>query len=109
MHEKDSDYERPSWPLIQAVPFPASGAPFVAFKGAGQLTGWSIRESTGAAPARVDIISSDLTNGTLIATIPLLQGAGDTQIIGLPGIEVSDITLNVAAGSVIGALWVAAY
>lgn len=99
--------EGSSFPPFQAIPFPASGAGFVAFHGHGYLMGWSIRESTGGAPARADIINGDLTNGALVATIPLLAGAADHESLGIPGIEVSDVFVNVAAGSVVGAIWVA--
>lgn len=96
-----------SFPPFQAIPVPVSVAGFVAFHGHGYLMGWSLRESTGGAPARVDIINGDLTNGALVATIPLLAGAGDHESLGIPGIEVSDVFINVAAGSISGALWIA--
>lgn len=68
------------------------------------LAGWSLRETTGAAPAQVEFTSG----GNPVAESSMLANASDTHFVGNNGVIIaSDVTLNVISGSVRGAVYVA--
>lgn len=67
------------------------------------LVGWSLRETTGAAVAEVELSSG----GNPIAESSVGDGGSDTHIMSGMGINVrSDITLTVISGSVRGAVYI---
>lgn len=67
------------------------------------LVGWSIRETTGAAIAEIELSSG----GNPIAESSVGDGGSDTHIMSGMGIRVqSDITLTVIAGSIRGAIYI---
>lgn len=68
------------------------------------LAGWSLRETTGAAPAQVEFTSG----GSPVGESSMLANGSDTHWLGDHGIGVhGDVTLNVVSGSVRGAVYVA--
>lgn len=67
------------------------------------LVGWSLRETTGAATAEVELSSG----GNPIGESSIGNGGSDTRIMSGMGVLVrSDITLTVISGSVRGAIYI---
>jgi len=76
--------------------------------GAIRLGGWSVIETTGAAPATVELWDGSATGGATVALITLAAGAALTNPLPGHGVLItSNLFLNVIAGSVRGAIWVA--
>lgn len=72
------------------------------------LAGWSLRETTGAAVAQVDLLDGGDTGGVLIASISLAAGASDARTFGGHLLTVQNgLFVAVNAGSITGALWFA--
>lgn len=71
----------------------------------GRLVGWSIRETSGAAPATVTIYDGREATANILAVVNLLAGVSST--IGLPGSGVSfgDGLYVAGTGAVAGALY----
>lgn len=91
---------------VVAVGVPASGAGVVAGGGT-LLSGWSFRETTGAAAARVDIFDGLDAGGQLVATITLAANESTRDSLSVPGIWCRrGVFVNVVAGAVAGAVWV---
>lgn len=76
--------------------------------GAVLLGGYSFIESTGAAPAQLDLIDGGSNGGILLVTISLGAGVSTTKITLGRGLAVSSgLFLKVNLGSVRGSLWLA--
>jgi hypothetical protein len=72
------------------------------------LAGWSLRETTGAAVAQVDLIDGNDATGVIIASIALAAGASESRPLGGHLMTVRNgLFVAVNAGSVTGALWFA--
>lgn len=70
------------------------------------LLGYTIRETTGAAAADIDILDGNDFNGAVVATVTLL--AGQSLRDNMPGDGIycqSGPFLRINSGSVRGALW----
>lgn len=101
--------------VIDAVPLPARPVP-VPTTGTGRvvisrpaiLTGWSFTETTGTDAATLDLYTGRDTTGVLALTVALTAGASDTGTTGRGGLYLdAGAFLDVTAGSVRGALWLA--
>lgn len=76
--------------------------------GAVLVGGWSFRETTGAAPAELQLWDGGPTGGNVIAEIVLAANQSIRDLA--PGLGLSTrsaLTVNVIAGSVRGSIWVA--
>ena len=74
------------------------------------LFGWSLRESTGAAPAQLDVYDGADATGQPVATITLIANESTRDYPGLPGITCRrGLYVNAVAGSVAGVVWAAGY
>lgn len=94
-----------NWGTETPIAVPATATNQQIIYGGGRLTGWSLMESTGAAPASCKITSG----GNLVAVIGLGQGLSSTSHLGDLGIHCAqDITLTVLTGSVEGAIYIRA-
>lgn len=73
------------------------------------LFGWSLRESTGAAPAQLDVYDGADQTGQPVATVTLAAGESTRDWLGLPGLYCRrGVFVNAVAGSVAGAVWAGA-
>ena len=91
--------------LPVSIPLGQSG---VVVNGAALLYGWSLRETTGAATAQLDIIDGGDATGQLVATVVVPSGGSVADY--LAGIGVlcrRGVFVHAVAGSVVGAVWVA--
>lgn len=79
----------------------------IASTGAGRLVGWSIRETSGSAPAVVSIYAGRDAGDplALVAVIPLSANAGDTKLPAVPGVSFGDGLYVAVTGAVSGALY----
>lgn len=76
--------------------------------GAIRLGGWSLLETTGAAPATVELWDGGAPGGATVAVITLTAGQALTNTLPGKGVALtSGLFLNVIAGSVRGAVWAA--
>lgn len=92
---------------VRAVSIP-TGASGAVLGGPALLFGWSLRESTGAAAAQLDIYDGADGTGQLLATITLTAGQSTRDYPGLPGLYCArGLFVNAVAGSVAGAVWAA--
>lgn len=92
---------------IQAIAVPAttSGQPILA--GDSLLCGYSIKESTGTAPAEFQIYDGSSNNGQLVLDVTLLAGQSVVEELPFPGVYLGNgMQLVVTVGSVSGAIWV---
>ncbi|HVD03182.1 MAG TPA: hypothetical protein VNF75_03480 [Candidatus Dormibacteraeota bacterium] len=88
------------------IPVPTTSSSEVLAGGRYVFYGFSLRETTGAAAATVDIYDGGGTGGTLVAALDLAQGASDQLWLGDNGVlMVQGIYLSVVAGSVRGAVY----
>lgn len=72
------------------------------------LAGWSLRETTGAAVAQLDLIDGGDAGGVMVASIGLLAGESKVSTFGGHLLTVQNgLFVAVNAGSVTGALWFA--
>jgi hypothetical protein len=70
------------------------------------VLGWSLRETTGAAPATVEVWDGQDTTGQLIATISLLAGQSTRDWLGPQGvITTRGLFVSIVAGAIKGAIW----
>lgn len=77
--------------------------------GRGRLTGWSLRETAGAAATVTVYAAADgLDPASIIATVPLAANAGSTHFPSNPGIFYAEGVFVVVTGAVTGALHFAA-
>lgn len=81
------------------------GASGLVVGGATLLVGWSVRETTGAAGATVEIRDGS-SAGTLVGASSLAAGLSETQWAGDRGIGVQGgLFVVLVSGAVTGALW----
>lgn len=72
------------------------------------LFGWSLRESTGTAPAQLDVYDGADATGQLVATITLIANESTRDYPSMPGVLCRrGLFVNAVAGSVAGVLWAA--
>lgn len=70
------------------------------------FVGFSLRETTGAAPADVDFVDGNDGNGEVFATLTLAAGQSVRDLVAPTGLLVdSGPFLRVNSGSVRGAFW----
>lgn len=90
--------------LPVSIPLGQSG---VVVNGAALLYGWSLRESTGAAGAQLDIIDGGDATGQLVATITLTAGESTSDYLAGIGILCRrGVYVHAVSGSVAGAVWI---
>lgn len=91
----------------RAVAFPASAADRSIETGSLWVTGWSIKESTGAAPAECWLMDGGDVNGSPVAFVTLLAGQSVRDLVAQWPLQFQvGVWLHVVAGSVQGAVWV---
>lgn len=94
---------RAAKPLLVA----ATSASVQVITGRGKLLGLGLRESTGAATAKVDVCDGDHVAQRLLVPMDFGDGAAGSQPIPPHGIEFEQgLYLHVLSGSVYGTLWV---
>lgn len=72
------------------------------------LAGWSVRETTGAAVAQLDLVDGGDATGVTIASIGLAAGESKVSTFGGHLLTIQNgLFVAVNAGSVTGALWFA--
>lgn len=70
------------------------------------VTGWSFRETTGAAGAILRIVDGKDANGQLVAAISLSSGTAQVVSLAPGGLAVSvGIYIDLVSGSIEGAVW----
>jgi hypothetical protein len=89
---------------VQLISIPADTASELILPSSGWFAGFSLRETTGAAVATVRFTSGN----NIVAVVQLAAGASANQWFGDHGFYVGqDVTMNVLAGSVEGAVYAA--
>lgn len=89
------------------LPFGPTAVSVLAFNGDSLLGGFSVKESTGIAPAECWIIDGQIANGLVIAVITLTAGQSVRDLMPQPGVLVRNaLSVQMIAGSVQGSLWV---
>lgn len=95
-----------AWWAPTTLPFAAISASQPLITRNCRLYGWSVIESTGAAPAEIDLYDGGSNNGNLIAAIPLLTGVASQEWFGAPGLSIEGgVYAQMVSGSVRGAIW----
>lgn len=91
-------------PHVRPVPYNST------LPGRIRLFGYSVKESTGAATAELDIYNGADTTGLLAIPIPLAAGQAAEDWFGPQGLHLDvGILGHVASGSVTGSLFVSGY
>lgn len=91
---------------VKARAIPADGADHQLTTAAGGLFGWSLRETTGAATATVELIDGGNNAGQVLAEVVLGAGGSESVWLGPHGIDVqTGLRVHVVAGTVKGAAW----
>lgn len=95
--------ERIGWPDIDINPVSATG---LVVSGQVLLCGLAFAESTGAAPATVDVYDGSTVGGRFIQRVNLAGGASMSQWYGPFGLHCRiGLFVNVVAGAVLGSVW----
>ena len=91
---------------VKPLPVPADSADHQLTTAAGALFGYSLRETTGAAAATVEVIDGGDNNARVLAEVVLGAGGSESVWMGPVGIEVgSGVRVHVVSGTVKGAVW----
>jgi hypothetical protein len=85
-------------------PLIGGGSQLVA-SSAGRLVGWSLRESTGGAPATVTLYSGRDTGGDVVAVVQLDAGKSSNHGTPAPGVSFGDGLWCQVTGAVVGSLY----
>lgn len=87
---------------IRPIPIPVTTVSVLAIDSLCWLTGWSFRETTGAAAAAVELRSG----GNVIGEAAIPSGGTATQWLGPNGVRCEGgVTVHIVSGSVIGAVY----
>lgn len=90
----------------QSYEIPTLTTSLIVVSGRGVLKGWSLRETTGAAVAAVNIWDGTNNAGLILAAITLPSGGSEPVWLGELGLSFTrGLFVEVVAGSVRGALW----
>ena len=90
-----------AYPAPTAVPAGVLAADQLAFNGPCLLFGWAAAETTGAAPASLNLRDGGDTNSTKIAPINLLASESTRDWLGTPGLWCRQgVFADITAGSV---------
>lgn len=91
----------------QSQAFPATTTGTILISGRGVLTGWALKETTGAAVATLNIWDGTDNRGLLLAPVNLAANESTRDWFSDWGIAFSrGLFVEVLSGSVSGALWV---
>lgn len=91
----------------QSQAFPATTVGIILISGRGVLTGWALKETTGAAAATLNIWDGTDNRGLLLAPVNLAANESNREWFSDWGIAFSrGIFVEVLTGSVSGAVWV---
>lgn len=96
--------------VFRPVKIPLTVAPNSVTPLAGELLlgGWSFLETTGGAPALIELWDGGASGGETLAVIALTAGASaDRPCPGLGLLVQSGLTVTVLAGSIRGSVWLA--
>lgn len=94
--------------LRGALPVPIGAAPGGSTRplsSPGRVVGWSVLETSGAAPATVTVWDGREAGSKPLAYIHLASGLGETIWLGQAGISVTDALLIDISGTVEGVLY----
>lgn len=71
------------------------------------VVGWSVRETSGSAPAAMQLFSGNNSTGQILADVGMVANDGKSAGPGWPGIPAPDgLYLFVKSGAFDGAVWV---
>lgn len=91
---------------VKPVPIGTKTAGSSILSTAADLIGWSLKETTGAAAATVNIYNGTSNKGTLVAALAIPSGSTDRYSLDMFGVYCdSGIYLDVVSGSVTGSVW----
>lgn len=91
----------------QAQQFGPATTGLILISGRGVLTGWAIKETTGAAVAAMTVRDGLTSAGLTIAPINLASNESNREWFSDWGIAFSNgLFLDITAGSISGALWI---
>lgn len=92
---------------IQAITVPVTSTSSLALTGDVLLCGYSLTESTGAAPAAFSLFDGQDATGQLLATVNLSAGQSVVDALPFPGLYCTrGVFVSVVLGSVSGVVWV---
>lgn len=99
------DLELDSPPVLPvSIPAGQSGA---VTGGPTTLCGWSLRNTSAAAVAQIDLYDGADATGQLVATITLAANESTRDYLPQPGVTCRrGVYVNIVAGAVAGAVWV---
>lgn len=91
----------------QSQAFPATTTGIILIQGRGVLTGWAVKETTGAAPAVLNVWDGTDNRGLLLAPVNLASNESNREWFSDWGVAFSrGLFVEVTSGSVSGALWI---
>lgn len=94
------------WHPVIAIPVAALSAFAQISQRPCRLYGWSFLETTGAAPATLDLIDGGNASGASLSPFSLTAGQSTRDWLGKPGLLVqSGLSINVSSGTVRGTIW----
>lgn len=92
---------------VTSIDVGALSADKILFPSAAYLVGWSLRESSGAAAAAVELRDGDTTGSTMLASLGIGAGLSSTQHLGVSVLPIRARLLgHVVSGAVVGAVWI---
>jgi hypothetical protein len=92
--------------LCVPLPFPASNQSAALSSKREVIGGWTFRETTGAAPADMQLIDGSSNTGVIIAEITLSPGQSIRDVTGyLAVVCLRGIWVQVNSGTVRGSVW----
>lgn len=93
-------------PAARSIPCPVTTASRVLATGLWIVTGWSFKETTGAAPATLELYDGRNINSTFVAAINLAAGESTRDLLAGNGLA-CEVGIFVArlTGSIKGAVW----
>ena len=92
--------------IVRFLPVPVTTVSVPVFAGDSRVTGWSFKETTGAAPAELWLIDGNDANGNPFAFITLTANQSVRDVTNDAGLTVTTgLFVRVVSGSVQGSIW----
>jgi len=76
--------------------------------GPSRLVGWSLRETSGSAPATVTVYDSRDASGDVLATVTVAAGATSNHGLPVSGVSAGEAVFVAVTGAVLGSLYLGA-
>ncbi len=93
-------------PAARPMPCPVTTADVILGTGLWIVTGWSFKETTGGAPAEIELYDGRDPASTQFAEINLSQGESTRDLCGANGVACRvGVLVHVISGSVKGSVW----